>query len=59
MYLDILVLWTSGKEKNKWIPIELKYRTNAFHITDSDGCVYNLKDQGAQFCGCYDYLNDI
>lgn len=54
MHIDILVVFN-----NKWIPIELKYKTRKFDYTDKDGCHYNLKEQSAQDCGCYDYIKDI
>lgn len=54
MHIDILVIIDE-----KWIPIELKYKTKEFSYTDSDGCTYNLKEQSAHDCGCYDYIKDI
>ena len=59
MHIDILVLWTLEDESIKWIPIELKYKTQKFEYQDNDGCKYNLKEQSAYDCGCYDYLKDI
>lgn len=58
MHLDTLVLWPSGSNR-KWIPIQLKYKTQEFKWSDNDDCFYNLKNQGAQDWGCYDYLLDI
>lgn len=54
MHIDILVIID-----RKWIPIELKYKTKKFYYKDTDGCVYNLKEQSAHDCGCYDYIKDI
>ena len=54
MYIDILILWG-----DKWIPIELKYKTKEFSYTDGDGCMYELKNQSAYDFGCYDYWRDI
>lgn len=53
MHIDILVIFNK-----KWIPIELKYKTKKIEY-DEDGCHYNLKEQSAQDCGCYDYIKDI
>ena len=54
MHIDILVI--IGE---KWIPIELKYKTKKLIYTDNDDCKYNLKEQSAHDCGCYDYIKDI
>ena len=58
MHIDILVFIS-----NKWIPIELKYKTKnskkekmTDQITQE---VFNLKNQGAKDIGCYLYLKDI
>ena len=58
MHIDILVFIS-----NKWIPIELKYKTK----NSGEGAledkktqeVFNLKNQGAKDIGCYLYLKDI
>lgn len=54
MHIDILVIIN-----NRWIPIELKYKTKKLEFSDKDGCYYNLKEQSAQDTGCYDYIKDI
>lgn len=54
MHIDILVIFNK-----KWIPIELKYKTKKIKCKDEDNCCYNLKEQSAQDCGCYDYIKDI
>lgn len=54
IHIDILVI-LSGK----WIPIELKYKTNKIQYTDRNGCQYILKSQNAHDYGCYDYIKDI
>lgn len=54
MHIDILVILN-----NKWIPIELKYKTGEIHYTDKNGCKYNLKLHSAHDYGCYDYIKDI
>ena len=54
MHIDILVIING-----KWIPIELKYKTKELVYTDNDDCKYILKEQGANDCGCYDYIKDI
>ena len=58
MHIDILVFIS-----NKWIPIELKYKTKnskkekmTDQITQE---VFNLKNQGAKDINCYLYLKDI
>ncbi|WP_086253582.1 hypothetical protein [Campylobacter sp. P091] len=58
MHIDILVFIS-----NKWIPIELKYKTK----NSGEGAleykktqeVFNLKNQGAKNINCYLYLKDI
>ncbi len=53
MHIDILVVID-----NKWIPIELKYKTKiCSKIVDNE--IYNLKNQSASDLGCYYYLKDI
>lgn len=53
MHIDILVIYD-----NKWIPIELKYKTKGcIKIIDNE--VFNLKNQGAKNNSCYLYLKDI
>ena len=53
MHIDILVIY-----ENKWIPIELKYKTKGCaKIVDDE--VFNLKNQGAKNNSCYLYLKDI
>ena len=58
MHIDILVFIS-----NKWIPIELKYKTKnskTEKMTDQiTQEVFNLKNQGAKDIGCYLYLKDI
>ena len=58
MHIDILVFIS-----NKWIPIELKYKTKKSKkekMTDQiTQEVFNLKNQGAKDIGCYLYLKDI
>ena len=49
IYLDIVL-----KNNDKFIPIELKYKTKELHYGK-----YNLKNQEAKDLGCYDYLKDI
>ena len=58
MHIDILVFIS-----NKWIPIELKYKTKnskkgALEDKKTQE-VFNLKNQGAKDIGCYLYLKDI
>ncbi|MCI5540312.1 MAG: hypothetical protein MR376_07095 [Campylobacter lanienae] len=58
MHIDILVFIS-----NKWIPIELKYKTKnskkgALEDKKTQE-VLNLKNQGAKDIGCYLYLKDI
>ena len=53
MHIDILVI-----KDNKWIPIELKYKTKGC-IKELDGEVYNLKNHGAKDVNCYLYNKDI
>jgi hypothetical protein len=52
-YIDILV-----KDGDFVYPIELKYVTKKSHISVCDEC-FNLKEHGAQDCGCYDFVKDI
>ena len=53
MHIDILVIMN-----NKWIPIELKYKTKRCNkIIDKE--VYNLKNHGAKDVNCYLYLKDV
>ncbi|MDY5616730.1 MAG: hypothetical protein SPF34_07520 [Helicobacter sp.] len=58
MHIDILVFIS-----NKWIPIELKYKTKNSKkeemIDKKTQEVFNLKDQGAKDISCYLYLKDI
>ncbi|MCI2236353.1 MULTISPECIES: hypothetical protein [unclassified Helicobacter] len=58
MHIDILVFIS-----NKWIPIELKYKTKNSKkeemIDKKIQEVFNLKDQGAKDISCYLYLKDI
>ncbi|ARQ99842.1 Uncharacterised protein [Campylobacter devanensis] len=58
MHIDILVFIS-----NKWIPIELKYKTKNSKkeemIDKITQEVFNLKNQGAKDIGCYLYLKDI
>lgn len=53
MHIDILVI-----KDGKWIPIELKYKTERL-VKDIDGERFELKKQGAKDVGCYLYLHDI
>ena len=53
MHIDILVIIN-----NKWIPIELKYKTRKCKIK-VDGEEFNLKNHGAKDINCYAYLKDI
>ena len=58
MHIDILVFIS-----NKWIPIELKYKTKnskkgALEDKKTQE-VFNLKNQGAKDINCYLYLKDI
>ena len=58
MHIDILVFIS-----NKWIPIELKYKTKnskkgALEDKKTQE-VFNLKNQGAKNISCYLYLKDI
>lgn len=53
MHIDILVIID-----NKWIPIELKYKTKGC-IKNVDDEVFNLKNHGAKDVNCYLYLKDI
>lgn len=53
MHIDILVIID-----NKWIPIELKYKTKGCSkMVDNE--LFNLKNQSASDLGCYYYLKDI
>ena len=58
MHIDILVFIS-----NKWIPIELKYKTKNSKkeemIDKITQEVFNLKNQGAKDISCYLYLKDI
>lgn len=64
MYIDILIIY-----KNKWYPIELKYKTKKIRdkIANSDGYknekdedeLIDLKEQGAQDQGRCNFLWDI
>jgi hypothetical protein len=51
--IDILV-----KDGGFVYPIELKYPSKKISISDNDED-YNLKEQGAQDCGRYDFIKDI
>lgn len=53
MHIDVLVIID-----NKWIPIELKYKTKECSKIISDE-LFNLKDHGAKDINCYLYLKDI
>ncbi len=53
MHIDILVIID-----NKWIPIELKYKTKGCK-KEFDNEVFNLKNHGAKDVNCYLYLKDI
>lgn len=53
MHIDILVIID-----NKWIPIELKYKTKGCSkIVNNE--IFNLKNHGAKDINCYLYLKDI
>lgn len=53
MHIDILIIID-----NKWIPIELKYKTKrCSKIVDSE--LFNLKNHSAKDISCYLYLKDI
>lgn len=53
MHIDILVIIN-----NKWIPIELKYKTKGCSkIVNNE--IFNLKNHGAKDINCYLYLKDI
>lgn len=59
MHIDILVFIS-----NKWIPIELKYKTKnskkeEIMIDKKTQEGFNLKNQGAKDISCYLYLKDI
>ncbi len=49
IYLDIIL-----KKEDKFIPIELKYKTKEFCYEN-----YNLKNHSAKNQACYDFLKDI
>ncbi len=53
MHIDILVVMD-----NKWIPIELKYKTKGC-TKKADDEIFNLKNHGAKARNCYLYLKDI
>lgn len=53
MHIDILVILD-----NKWIPIELKYKTKGC-CKKIDNEIYNLKNHGAKDVNCYLYLKDV
>ena len=53
MHIDILVIID-----NKWIPIEIKYKTKGC-CKNIDNEIYNLKNHGAKDVNCYLYLKDI
>lgn len=53
MHIDILVIMD-----NKWIPIELKYKTKGCN-KNVDGDIYNLKNHGAKDVNCCLYLKDL
>ena len=53
MHIDILVIIN-----NKWIPIELKYKTKKCQKT-IDNEVFNLKNHGAKDISRYLYLKDL
>lgn len=53
MHIDILVIMN-----NKWIPIELKYKTKGC-CKQVDDEVFNLKNHSAKDVNCYLYLKDI
>lgn len=52
--LDILII----TDNNKWIPIELKYKTKG-GVIPYDGEDFKLKNQLAKDTSCYSYLHDI
>ncbi len=55
-YIDIVVIM----DHKHFIPIELKYKTKSSENTIVDNNeMYNLKSQGAQDLGKFDYLHDI
>ena len=54
MYIDILVNY-----KNKWYPIELKYKTKKYYDDSSEDESIKLKNQEARDQGRYDFLWDI
>ena len=53
-YVDIILTTVD----NKYIPIELKYKTKKGRF-ESNNETYNLKNQGAMDFGCYDFIKDI
>ncbi len=53
MHIDILVIL-----QDKWIPIELKYKTKG-GTTIVNHEIFNLKKHGAKEVNCYLYLKDI
>ncbi|CUQ18197.1 Uncharacterised protein [Turicibacter sanguinis] len=53
MHLDIVVI-----EHSKMIPIELKYKTKRLYVKSGEE-EFQLKDQGAQDIGRYDFIKDI
>lgn len=53
MHIDILVIMN-----NRWIPIELKYKTKDC-IKEISNEKFNLKKHGAKDINCYLYLKDI
>ena len=53
MLIDILVFF-----KDKWIPIELKYKTKGCTY-NLNGDYYQLKNHSAKDVNCYLYLKDI
>lgn len=53
MHIDILVIID-----NKWIPIELKYKTKGC-MKNIDDEIFNLKNHGAKDVNCYLHLKDI
>lgn len=54
MHIDILVIFD-----NKWIPIELKYKTKGNVKKTIGNDTYFLKEHGAKDVNCYLYLKDI
>lgn len=54
MHIDILVI----TDDQKWIPIELKYKTQRVQIECGDE-KYSLKKHGAKNENCYRYVKDI